>query len=82
MMSFDPYDVAAPTNVDEIRAHANAYAYEWGYLDASRAAQVEMPSVPDGWPSAWLEYDRRALHRMSIQSAFKEWIATGTLPGL
>ena len=81
-MNFDPYTVAEPVNSNETISLANAFAYEWGYRDATQEAHKPVMTVPAGWPYAWLEHVRRNPSRMSIQSAFKEWVATRTLPGL
>ncbi|GLZ37870.1 hypothetical protein [Actinokineospora sp. NBRC 105648] len=76
------YAVASPTTNQEIISFANAVAYQWGYVDATRAAGGRSAPVPDGWAWAWLEYTRRNASRMAIQDAFSLWVDSATLPGL
>lgn len=89
-MAIDPYAFASPTTEQETISLANGHAYQWGYVDATRAAghgpacaaAHDPVRVPDGWPWAWLEYTRRNPSRMSIQEAFAHWVNNATLPGL
>jgi hypothetical protein len=81
-MAIDPYRYANPTTTEEIITLANGHAYQWGYADATRAAEQAHVRVPAGWPWAWLEYTRRNPSRMAIQEAFTHWVTHSTLPGL
>jgi len=83
--SVDPFRFASPAagSVDEAITFANANAYEWSYLDTCRENGVNPKRIPDGWPFAWLEHNRRRpKSRMEIRDAFRMWRDTGTLPGL
>jgi len=83
--SLNPFAFASPAagSVDEAITFANANGYLWGYQDGCRRGGVNPEPVPDGWPFAWLEHNRRRpKNRLDIRDAFAMWRDTGMLPGL